>query len=153
MNTVLGFDLGASAGWAIGRKDSKIVHSGLIDTKPKRFDSLGLRFLRFETAVRELLVTFKPDLVAFEEVRRHSSTIAGQQWGGYSSSLMRLCAEHDIQYRGFGVGVIKKHATGKGNASKELMTSAAARRYPDQDLLTDDVSDALHIMALGLSTV
>ena len=31
--------------------------------------------------------------------------------------------------------------------------AAAKRRYPEQDIVSDDVADALHIMALGLSTI
>lgn len=112
-----------------------------------------MRAIKFERGVTELLATFKPDLVVFETVHRHTSTISAQIWGSYSMALMKLCEELGITYEGHGVGQIKKHATGKGNASKELLVEAAKRRWPEQDIITDDVSDALHLMSLGLSKI
>jgi Holliday junction resolvasome RuvABC endonuclease subunit len=151
MKNVLGFDLGSKCGWAFSAGAGEAVHSGLLKTTPTRFESQGMRAVKFEKGVLLLMTTFKPDFVAFEEVRRHSSTIAGQVWGLYSGILMKLCEERGITYAGYGVGTIKKHATGKGNASKELMIGAAEVRWPEQDIITDDVADALHIMALGLT--
>lgn len=150
MNSVLAFDLGSKCGWAHSAKGGP-VHSGLIKTTPTRFESQGMRAIKFERAVRELLTTFHPGIVYFEEVRRHSSTISAQVWGAYSSLLMKVTDEWGVDYQGVPVGVIKKHATGKGNASKELMIAAAKRRWPEQDVHDDNIADALHIMSLGLS--
>lgn len=151
MNRVLGFDLGSKCGWAFSEKPGAPVHSGLLRTEPTRFESQGMRYIKFERGVRELIAAFHPAVVAFERVHAHSSTIAAQVWGAYSSILMKVCDEHDIPYEGFSVQAIKQHATGKGNANKKLMVAAAERRWPDQDIITDDVADALHVMALGLS--
>lgn len=150
MNNVLAFDLGSKCGWAHCAAPGSPVSSGLIRTAPTRFESQGMRGVKFEKAVIALLDAYQPRLVAFERVHRHSSTIAAQVWGAYSTLLMKLCDERDITYKGYSVQEIKKHATGKGNASKELMIAAATRRWPDQHIVTDDVADALHIMALGL---
>jgi Holliday junction resolvasome RuvABC endonuclease subunit len=49
-----------------------------------------------------------------------------------------------IPYQGVPVGSIKKHATGKGNASKEMMIAAAkARGFRPAD---DNEADALAIL-------
>ena len=151
MNNVLGFDLGSKCGWAFSAAAGAPVHSGLLNTTPTRFESQGMRAIKFERGINALIATWEPKIVAFERVHRHSSTIAGQVWGMYSSLLMKVCDECGVPYEGYSVQEIKKYATGRGNANKELMIKAATRRWPDQDILTDDVADALHIMALGLS--
>jgi len=151
MNNVLGFDLGSKCGWAFSASAGAPVHSGLLVTTPTRFESQGMRMIKFARGVTTLIDTWRPGIVCFERVHRHSSTIAGQVWGAYSARLMEICDENDILYEGYSVQEIKKAATGRGNANKELMIEAAKRRWPDQDILTDDVADALHIMALGLS--
>jgi crossover junction endodeoxyribonuclease RuvC len=151
VRNVLAFDLGSKCGWAFSAEAGAPVHSGLLVTTPTRFESQGMRAIKFERGINALLDTWRPAIVAFERIHRHTSTIAGQVWGMYSSLLMKICDERDVPYEGYSVQEIKKHATGRGNANKELMIGAASRRWPDQDILTDDVADALHIMALGLS--
>lgn len=151
MKNVLAFDLGSKCGWAFSAEAGAAVHSGLLVTTPTRFESQGMRAVKFERGVVALVDTWKPGLVCFERVHRHSSTIAGQVWGGFSTLLMKICEERGLLYEGYSVQEIKKAATGRGNAKKELMIAAAKRRWPDQDILTDDVADALHIMAIGLN--
>lgn len=44
-----------------------------------------------------------------------------------------------------------KYATGRGNASKEEVMAAVIRRYPDiNDILDDNLADAVVLMAIGL---
>lgn len=146
---ILALDLGTKCGWAFSEQPGEPMHSGLINSAPTRFESQGMRYIKFETAVRTLLQTWQPRAVAFERVHRHSSTIAAQVWGAYSALLMKLCDEAGIEYTGFSVQAIKQHATGKGNASKQMMIAAAERRFPHQDILTDDVADAIHLLQLA----
>ena len=56
----------------------------------------------------------------------------------------------DCQIIGIPVGTIKKHATGKGNASKEMMIEAARKKlgYKDDD---DNEADALWILDAGIA--
>lgn len=42
-----------------------------------------------------------------------------------------------------------KYATGKGNASKDAVLAAAVRRYPDIDVSSNDIADAVILMAIG----
>lgn len=151
MKSVLAFDLGSKCGWAFCTERGAAVHSGLILSTPTRFESQGMRGIKFERAVNALFDSFRPAIVVFERVHAHSSTIAAQVWGAYSTILMKICEERGVPFEGYSVQEIKKHATGKGNAKKDIMVIAARRRWPDQDIISDDVADALHIMALGLS--
>jgi len=48
---------------------------------------------------------------------------------------------------------IKKHAVGKGNAKKDELVVAAARKWPDQDIKTNDQADALWLLDLMISEV
>ena len=50
---------------------------------------------------------------------------AAHAYGGFMAHLTAWCEHHNIPYAGVPVGTIKKHATGKGNASKDLMIGAA----------------------------
>lgn len=46
--------------------------------------------------------------------------------------------------------VLKKYATGKGNASKDQVLAAAIRRYPNVPITCNDEADAYLLYAMGL---
>lgn len=148
MKRILAFDLGTSAGHA--SYVDGLIQSGLIRTQPTRFESQAIRYIKFERAVVALFDVIKPDIVFFERVHRHVSTIASQVYGGYLTTLMVACEKRGVPFEGLSVQAIKKFAVGRGNAPKELMIAAAKKRFPDQEILSDDVADALWIMALGM---
>jgi Holliday junction resolvasome RuvABC endonuclease subunit len=83
-------------------------------------------------------------MVVFEEVRRHVSTDSAHAYGGFMATLTSWCEAQKIPYQGVPVGTIKKHATGKGNASKEEMIAAArAKSFNPTD---DNQADALALL-------
>ena len=145
---VLAFDQATHMGWAAGSPNSPI-DCGTIDSSPKRFDSLGARFMRAEQGIKSLLAKFKPALVVFEEHRAHSSVQAAQVLGAYTALIMKCCEQAGVPYMGVGVKVLKKHGTGTGNATKELMIAAARKRFPSLTIRTDDEADAAHMMRWG----
>ena len=104
-----------------------------------------MRFLRFKRWLTELkAVAGEIDELHFEEVRRHVSTDAAHAYGGFLATLTAWCEHHQIPYQGVPVGTIKKHVTGKGNASKDEMVAAArARGYAPVD---DNEADALALL-------
>ena len=84
-----------------------------------------MRFLRFKRWLAELKdMAGGIDALHFEEVRRHVSTDAAHAYGGFLATLTAWCEHHQIPYQGVPVGTIKKHATGKGNAGKDLVIAA-----------------------------
>jgi len=89
------------------------------------------------------------DLVVYELVHRHEGTQAAHIYGGLLASLQRICDQNQVEYQGFGVAEIKKHATGKGNANKEMMIEAARKSYPSATIEDDNVADALHLLSLA----
>ncbi|MEW6100582.1 MAG: hypothetical protein AB1666_15490 [Pseudomonadota bacterium] len=142
--TILALDLGTTSGWALRDRTGRIT-SGSQSFKPQRFEGGGMRFLRFKRWLTELKAHAEGiDALVFEEVRRHVSTDAAHAYGGFLATLTAWCEHHGIPYQGVPVGTIKKHVTGKGNASKdEMMAAMRARGYLPTD---DNEADALALL-------
>lgn len=150
MNTsILALDLGTHTGWALLQRDGSVT-SGTEHFKPQRFEGGGMRFLRFKRWLNEVLTAGDINAVFFEEVRRHAGVDAAHAYGGFMSHLTAWCEQHNIPYQGVPVGTIKKHATGKGNASKDEMVAAAkALGHAPND---DNEADALALLHWVIET-
>lgn len=148
--TILALDLGTKTGWALQYLDGSIA-SGTQDLKPQRFEGGGMRFLRFKRWLNELKLSCSDiNVVYFEEVRRHAGVDAAHIYGGLLGHLSAWCEHHNIPYIGVPVGTIKKHATGKGNASKdEIIASVSKRGHEPTD---DNEADALAILYWAAET-
>ena len=86
----------------------------------------------------------------FEEVRRHAGVDAAHAYGGFMAHLTAWCEHHQIPYQGVPVGTIKKHATGKGNASKDQMIGAVRLRgHAPAD---DNEADAIALLHWAIET-
>jgi len=144
---ILALDLGTISGWAIRNRDGAIC-SGSQSFELRRFDGGGMRFLRFQRWLDELISPGRSaplvDLVVFEEVRRHLGVDAAHAYGAFMAQLSCACERMEIPYEGVPVGTIKRHATGKGNASKELVIGAMrALGHAPAD---DNEADALALL-------
>ena len=142
--TILALDLGTTTGWALCDSDGHIT-SGSENFRPQRFEGGGMRYLRFRRWISEIQESVSEiQFLCFEEVRRHVSTDAAHAYGGFLATLTAWCEHHQIPYQGVPVGTIKKHATGKGNASKdEMVACARARGHAPTD---DNEADALALL-------
>ena len=142
--SILALDLGTQTGWALLGRDGAIT-SGSEIFKPQRFEGGGMRYLRFKRWITEVKQSADGlNAVFFEEVRRHAGVDAAHTYGGFMAHLTAWCEHHQIPYQGVPVGTIKKHATGKGNASKDEMTAAARLRgHVPAD---DNEADALALL-------
>ncbi len=147
--TILALDLGTTTGWALRGSDGAIT-SGSAGFRPQRFEGGGMRFLRFKRWLAELKdMTGGIHALYFEEVRRHVSTDAAHAYGGFLATLTAWCEHHQIPYQGVPVGTIKKHASGKGNASKDDVLSAMrALGHAPTD---DNEADALALLRWALA--
>lgn len=147
---LLALDLGTVAGWAMRLPDGAVA-SGTMAFRPGRYEGGGMRYLRFRTWLDELKRS-APDLGAifFEEVRRHAGTDAAHIYGGFLAHLAAWCEQKRIPYQGVPVGTVKRHVTGKGNATKEAVIAAVkARGYAPAD---DNEADAIAILLWALDT-
>ena len=147
MTRILALDLGTTTGWALSEYvfGKRRITYGKENFTPGRFEGGGMRFLKFQNwldSVHKLCGGVQA--IYFEEVRRHASTDAAHAYGGYMGKLTEWCELMRVPYQGVPVGTIKKHATGKGNASKlEMIESAEKRGHSPSD---DNEADALAIL-------
>jgi len=150
IGATLALDLGTTTGWAMRGHDG-LITSGTVSFRPRRFDGGGMRYLRFQNWLDEMnRLAGSIATIWFEEVRRHAGTDAAHVYGGLLATLTAWAEHHDIAYGGTPVGTIKKHATGKGNASKAMMIEAArAKGYRPAD---DNEADAIAILHWALET-
>ncbi len=150
MPVILAIDLGTTTGWAMRLADGAIV-SGTMAFRPGRYEGGGMRYLRFRSWLDHLEAGGKGiGTVFFEEVRRHAGTDAAHVYGGFLAHLTAWCEMRHIPYQGVPVGVIKRHATGKGNAGKEaVITAVTAKGHRPTD---DNEADALAILLWAIET-
>jgi hypothetical protein len=148
--TFLALDLGTTTGWAIRGHDG-LITTGTASFKPGRYDGGGMRYLRFTNWLTQIDRLSGPiSAIWYEEVRRHAGTDAAHVYGGLMASLTSWGELRGIPYEGVPVGTIKRHATGKGNASKEAMiTAARARGYSP---VNDNEADAIAILHWALES-
>lgn len=141
---VLALDLGTNTGWALRAADG-ITVSGTEIFRQDRWSGGGMRYLRFRHWLGEVAAnTGGIGLVVYEEVRRHAGTDAAHVYGGFLATLSAWCKDRSVAYEGVPVGVIKRFATGKGNAGKDAVIAAMrARGFSPAD---DNEADALALL-------
>jgi len=143
---ILALDLGTKCGYA-----SSYGSGGVLKLKPTTNESAGERYRKFRGWLK---VTLQApfDLVVYEEVHRHIGTDAAHVYGGLVAVLQCECLESKTEYKGVGVGTIKKHATGNGHASKEDMVLAATLKFKSINVIDDNHADALHLLDYAIKT-
>ncbi len=139
------------AGWAFGTTDHGCIACGLIQIKRGRFTDIGFVMLKFETEVKKLIERYKPEIMAFEAHRKHSSVQSAQMLGAVSAICMKLAREHSLPFHGAEVGQHKQFFTGTGRASKELTLAVAKKKYPGLTIADDNVADAISILHYTLN--
>jgi len=142
--SILALDLGTTTGWALACREGSIK-SGSQSFKPQRFEGGGMRYLRFRRWLAEIQqCAAGVDWVVFEEVRNHAGIDAAHAYGGFLATLTAWCEHEQIPYQGVPVGTIKRHATGRGNASKAAVI-AAVRAWGHHPAY-DNEADALALL-------
>lgn len=143
--TLLALDLGTSLGFAI-LKDNKFISGTKKLSKYKEL--FGERFYNFRKWLLGVIEQHQIDVVYFERVYGHSGTEAAHVYGGLMYALGAICFQHNIPCNGLTVQAIKKFMTGKGNATKEEMITAAQQKGFAPK--THDEADAIAIMLLAI---
>ena len=141
--STLALDLGTTTGWAY-QFEGRVVVSGTWNLRPGRYDGGGMRFVRFTNHLHELHAADPIGIVYYEEVRAHKGVDAAHVYGGLMATLTSWCEQHGIPYEGVPVGEIKKFATGKGNASKDMVWNAVVA-WGHQPV-DDNEADALALL-------
>lgn len=147
---ILALDLGTTTGWALGTRDGS-VKGGSESFSQKRCGGNGQRWLAFRQWLGDTGRSVgEIHAVYYEEVMAHGTkdqpnTIAAHVYGGFLSHLEAWCAMNRIPCKPVGVGTIKKHWTGKGNANKEAMIATA--REKGFRPVDDNHADAIAILS------
>lgn len=150
---ILALDTATHCGWASwnGRK----MTSGLQEFKLGRGESPGMRFLRFRKWIREMIDLVKPDLICYERSAHFKGMAAAECHHGFQAELHTECARVGLNVMPVQNSALKKHATGKGNAGKDMMIEAARERWVKYNEwvpgeLTHDEADALCLLSFAI---
>ncbi|MGL5113604.1 MAG: crossover junction endodeoxyribonuclease RuvC [Flavobacterium sp.] len=152
MNNILALDLGTQTGFALSFSEDeeaiKVV-GGSISFKPAKYDGAGMRYLKFAKWLDQVILEHPIKAVYYEAVRKHIGVDAAHVYGGLMATLCTWCEKHKIPYGGVPVGTIKKHATGKGNASKDEVILAMSKA--GHNPVDDNHADALALLGFIIS--
>jgi Holliday junction resolvasome RuvABC endonuclease subunit len=147
------FDLALNTGFCVGQSfdanNPKKLLSGSHNFQKGSNRHKGDRFLRALLWFENFLEDHEPDVVYYEEVtfsHHKGSTV----YGGLFSILAALCRAHNVHMIGVNVKVLKKHATGNGNATKAMMIDSC-RSY-GIDPVDDDEADAVCLYQYAVCT-
>jgi Holliday junction resolvasome RuvABC endonuclease subunit len=144
---ILALDLGTKCGYA-----SSIGPSGVWDLKPKTTESAGERYRKFQDLLHCALRSYSITFVVYEEVHAHAAIEAAHVFGGLQAILQTTCLSFGVEYKGVGVGTIKKHATGNGHSKKDAMIASASIKFKSVNIVDDNHSDALWLLDYALKT-
>lgn len=145
---ILALDLMTVLGWAGRARDGAVMY-GTHDFKGKGTEGAGMRWLRFRNWLVSIKAEMQPTSIFFEEVKGFPPKNRGRDrkiYDGFETTLCFFCEEHEIPYQGIGVGTIKKHVTGKGNASKDDVIKAVCQLgyKPDDSNQADAIALLLY---------
>lgn len=134
---ILALDIASVTGWC-----TEVSH-GFWNFRPKKDESKGMRVVRFHSKVSEMISEHGINIIYFEMAAgRHANSIAVES--EMIGVLKLLCEKMGVEYKSITSSAIKKHATGKGNAGKDLMVQAAKDKlgFTGED---DNEADAMWI--------
>lgn len=140
---ILALDPSTKTGWA-----HSSGMSGTWDLSIRRDESGGMRFIRLQGKLREILSLCGIELLVYEAARHSAPKMQGALvvQAQIQGVILAWCEENKIEYRGYSPSEIKKHATGKGNAGKDLMVAEARKKFGE--IKDDNQADALWLLDL-----
>lgn len=134
---IITFDLGTKTGWAVKDDDLQVSGTKILasakeiaaQAKAHKDRCCDIRFQRIQNLVQGSLPAA---IVAFEDVEFSTFTYQTQLWAGLRTALILACMgdENPPEIVAVPVGTMKKFATGRGNATKEMMALSLAQQDP-----------------------
>lgn len=150
---ILALDCATRTGWATLIDGH--IESGVQDFSKKRGESNGMVFLRFNSWLAGLYEvtsflnkkrTF--DLVVYEQAH-HQGGAATEICVGLTTRAQEFATRIGAEYMPVKTTVLKKWATGKGNAGKEEMMRWFTREF-GREPVTDDEADAAALLLYAI---
>ena len=142
MNTLC-LDIGTHMGWSIDLSGISI-ESGVANLSVKKKQHQGVLYLNAKDLLEARNSEWKIDRIVYEDVKAHKGVQAAHVYGGLLGVVLSWAATRGVPCIGIGVGTIKKHATGKGNAKKDAMIASAVER--GHSPADDNEADAIAIL-------
>lgn len=143
---ILALDPATKTGWA--HSDGA---GGTWDLSVRRDESSGMKLLRLHGKLTEIRASNGIDLIVFEAARNAAPKMQGALvvQAEIQGAIKLWCHNNGVDYRGYSPSEIKKHATGKGNASKQQMCEAANVAFGAAEHRDDNQADAMWILDLA----
>lgn len=141
----IALDLGTKTGAASVMSDGTTRVSNSIDLSERKHENRWARFSRLTTLLDSFAAIEPVEGVWYEAVRAHRGTDAAHAYGGFLATVQTWCDQHEVPCVGVPVQTIKKHATGKGNASKMEVIIAVGDRFGMLPV-DDNEADALALL-------
>ena len=142
---ILALDLATKTGWATNSPEA----SGVDTFDVRRGESPGTRYLRFAAWLREKIEIIKPQLIVFEKAH-HRGGAATEIAAGFATHLQSTCAAMGVEHAAIHTSVLKKYATGKGNAGKPEVMAAYQRRW-GKPPIDDNEADARWLLEYAVN--
>ena len=124
--------------------------SGTWDLSTRTDESVGMRLVKLRALLSQIKEDHGVDLVAYEAVRYSGMARPVVTQSEIQGVIKVWCEDNLVEYTGYSSTAVKKHATGKGNASKEKMILAAEKKW-GRVIEDDNEADALWILDLAMS--
>ena len=149
---ILAIDPATKTGWA-----HSFGPSGVWDLSVRRDESGGMRLIRFEAKLREVLAGPGIDLIVFESVtagqgpKTNFSAIKLQT--KLQAIIERFAESHEgMESCGYNLKTIKSHAIPQKGRSRDkaAMLQAAEAKWPDVEIIDDNQADALWLLDLAV---
>lgn len=150
MRLILALDCATATGWAT---NSPALEAGVQRFELRRGMSSGCRFLQFTDWMEAMLRARPLHLVVYEQPQHFKSAAAAEVCHGFVTRVQEQCERRGIEYRACYPATLKRFATGKGNAPKELVIAAAEATFPGYVAAADpggDEADARWLLEWAL---
>ncbi len=113
-----------------------------------------MRYIRFRRWLAD--VGARTELIVYEQTIPVKKKFAGassrELAAGFATRVQEFCAERGIEHTAVYPSVLKKFATGKGNADKLAMLEAVRRRW-NPDVVNHNEADAIAALEYALAEI
>ena len=144
---ILGLDPGlGTTGWGVIRAEgNRLSHiaNGQIRTDAKM--ALASRLLQIDLALADLLLEFRPDAAAVEEVFVNSNPQSTLKLGQARGVVLLGASRTGLEVGEYAARVVKKSVVGVGKANKDQVQAMIKILLPGVKLGGADAADALAV--------
>lgn len=150
---ILALDFATTTGFAY--YSETLEASGIWDLSIRKDESGGMRLIRFEYKIKEI-IKLGVDIIVFEAVSVGSGpkvNMDGIKLGSKLQAIIERIVEitDGLECRSYNLTEIKKHAIPEKGVkkNKEAMIAAAKEKWPNINIIDDNMADALFLLSLA----